>query len=463
MLSIHFEPGQKLYVQVYEKMRDAIVQGFFPAESQLPSYRTFADHLGVSINTVKHAYQQLMDEGYIIAKERQGFFVDKIQLNIMPQSQAALPNLLSEPSQGEGDWLYDFSPTQVDLTKLARTSLAQCAHEGMLQSQSISVPANGGERALKNEIALYLYKFRGVTTSAQNILITRGFENNLIVLDQLWDHPIYGIEDPGYPFSQMKILYDKHSIQRIPIDQYGFSVKDLERSPANIALVTPNHQFPTGIMMGIRRRQRLLKWAQEDPTRFIIEDDYDSVYKYSGHPIAALKSMDQTDQVILSGSFSKILGKFMKISYLVLPDRLLDLYHERERIKLTPSIFSQLTLARFMQEGYLDKHISRMNTYYRKKQKIVRDFLRGQEGVEVISSDAGLYLVIRLDRSLWNVDRIESLSEAHQILIHSLARYHSGKDYQDHFMIGLGGVPLDQLERGLSEWFHLLEEVKVKR
>ncbi len=461
MLSIDFKPGEKLYEQIYDRLKAAISDGYYQSGDQLPSLRAYADHLGVSLNTVKTAYFQLLEEGYIISKERCGFFVDKIELDHLGPREAVYPQYLTE-EKAASPWRYDFSPSAVDLEGLARTGLQQAASLGMAQASRYQQANPLGEAPLRNALAHYLYEFRGLATSAENIVITRGFSHNLLALNQVFGQACYGLEDPGYALNLASLHANFEGTEKIPIDRYGFSVKDLEQTPANIAVVSPNHQFPTGQVMGVRRRQRLLNWASERPDRYIIEDDYDSVFKYAGRRIPAMKAIDRDDRVILSGSFSKSIGPFMGLAYMVLPDALLDAYATCADLGLTPSIASQLTLSQWMAEGAFTKHVNRMNTYYRKKQGLILDALQELPGLSFTQADTGLYLVFRLDPDCYDLDQLTQTWQAEGLKIDSVASYSRQLTWPwADYLLGLGGVPLADLPQALEVLGQSLEGSRV--
>lgn len=450
MLSIDFQPDEKLYEQIYQRLKTAIADGYYQSGDQLPSFRAYASHLGVSLNTVKTAYFQLLEEGYIISKERCGFFVDKIELDHLGPQEAVYPHYL-EDKAAQPSWRYDFSPSAVDLVALARTGLSQAAGIGMAQASYYQQANPLGEVPLRNALAHYLYEFRGLASSAANIVITRGFAHNLLALNQVFGQATYGLEDPGYALNLAGLHENFQRLELIPIDRYGFSVKDLEQTPANIAVVSPNHQFPTGQVMGVRRRQRLLNWASEEPDRYIIEDDYDSVFKYAGRRIPAMKAIDRGDRVILSGSFSKAIGPFMGLGYMVLPDALLADYQACAKLGLTPSVSSQLTLSQWMAEGQFTKHVNRMNTYYRKKQRLMVDALQDLQGLSFSQADTGLYLVFRLDPAAYALDQVTQAWQAAGLKIDSVASYCRQMTWPwADYLLGLGGVPLAELPQAMA-------------
>ncbi|MDO5016590.1 MAG: aminotransferase class I/II-fold pyridoxal phosphate-dependent enzyme [Eubacteriales bacterium] len=320
METICFTQDEKLYIQIFEYFVNEIEGKRIHSGDKLPSMRKLADHLGVSLNTVKTAYEMLLDEGYIVSRERSGYYVDKILSENLPNLAGEIENFLPPP---EKCYKYNFKYSLTDNSRIPVSVIKKCAQAAVSQSIEVVDYPNEGIWELRYVIAKYLKERRGVITSPENIVVTSGFEDNLFILSSLLQKPVFALESPGYT----RLSYSLDSLRQdyiyVPIDQYGFSVKDLEKTTANVVITSPNHQFPTGLITGIRRRQRLLNWAKDDERRYIVEDDYNSDFKYTGRPIPALKSMDETGSVILSGSFSQSVGKFLGISYLVLPDRLI--------------------------------------------------------------------------------------------------------------------------------------------
>lgn len=453
-----------LYLQIYQHFTHLIEENVLKEGDKLPSYRQLAHDLGVSLNTIKAAYGQLFDEGYIIAKERCGFFVDKLNAYYLP-GQVVHGQRLHLMEELDDDFEgFDFSPGRIDRRVLPRASLQKANQQAYTQLLATNFFLSSEEKKsgwipLRNQIATYLYQHRGFAVSAKQVIICQGYLDGLSKVLSLIDMKGLGLEEPGYSAAYQLGLEEGMYFQ-IPIDKYGFSVADLEKTSANLAVVTPNHQFPTGIIMGIRRRQRLINWALRASDRYILEDDYDGDFRYRGKPIPALKTLDQDDRVIFSGTFSKTLGPFMNVSYLVLPRSLYLKWQRDDQGGELANLQQQMTLANFMAQGEFDHHLRRMRTYYDKKQKAVIGYLETYPGVELIGVDAGLFIVLRLDTNYWQQDVCPQWLLKHGLLIKRLDDYRRGHQSQvsGEWLLGFGQLTLEEIKEGLEHFFKLLKK-----
>ncbi|MDD7401719.1 MAG: PLP-dependent aminotransferase family protein [Eubacteriales bacterium] len=450
METICFSSNEKLYLQIYDYFVREIEGKRIQSGDKLPASRKLADHLGVSLNTVKAAYDMLLEEGYIVAKERSGYYVDKILSEHFPRLDEKIE--IFQPPDLKS-YRYNFKYSLTDPSKLPLTVIKKCTQEAVHQALETGDHPREGAWELRQEIAKYLKARRGVQTSPQNILVTSGFADHLFLLSALLPQALFALENPGYTRLSfiLQSLGQKHLY--VPIDQYGFSVKDLERTAANVVITSPNHQFPTGLITGIRRRQRLLNWAQEQPGRYIVEDDYNSDFKYTGRPIPALKSMDESDCVILSGSFSQSIGKFLGISYLVLPDQLL---HQATALQLPlqqVSPFLQYTLKEFLARGDFEKHLNRMNTLYsRKRKKFLKALKQADyaDHIDLAGSEAGLHIIAKLDSDYFDLENLEDRMADQEVYVERVKKYAQGLWPENEIILGFGGIREDQLEEAVD-------------
>lgn len=455
METICFTPNDKLYLQIYNYFVKEIEHKRLQSGDKLPAMRKLAEHLGVSLNTVKTAYDMLLDEGYIVSRERSGYYVDKILSENFPHLEGGSREFT--PPE-EKTYTYNFQYSLTDNSKIPISVIKKCAQAAVPQALQATDHPRQGVWELRQEIAKYLKERRGVYTSPANILVTSGFEDHLLLLSTILPPPLFALESPGYGRLSFILHYLGQDYMYIPIDKYGFSVKDLERTAANVVITSPNHQFPTGQITGIRRRQRLLNWAKEKPDRYIVEDDYNSDFKYIGRPIPALKSMDESGSVILSGSFSQSIGKFLGISYLVLPDKLL-----REATKLQlplqqVSPLLQYTLKEFLARGDFEKHLNRMNTLYSRKRKKFLKALKQADHVELSGSEAGLHIIAKLDPDYFDLEHFEELMEGHQVYAERVKKYAQGPWPENEVILGFGGLREDQLEEAVDYFLQILRK-----
>lgn len=389
MLTIFLKEGPTpYYIQIYESLKEAIITGKFKAGEKLPSKRNLANHLNVSQMTILNAYHQLQEEGYIYSKEKSGYFVEEAShltfLEPLPKFKTKV-NLKDEAFENVEPELFPFDT----LKKLSNQLFSEKDERFLKQS-----PPEGDE-SLRKEIARYLSSARGFQAEVEQIIVRPSTEDLFALLFLLFDEKkSLAIENPGYHQLLPLFYRNTKSLLPIPLDEDGLDVTYLNQTEANLLYLTPTHQFPSGTIMPIKRRYLLLEWAVKKDG-FIIEDDYDSEFKYKGQPIPSLKSLDKSDRVIYMGNFSKLLSPALRISYMVLPKRLYHTYLEkRETLHCHNDVISQRLLALFIEGGYFERHINRLRNYYRKKQEWLKAYLLSKdESIYFHGASAGLHLV----------------------------------------------------------------------
>ena len=383
-----------LYEQLYEAIKEAIITAKIPIGSKLPSKRKLAQFLSISQTTVELAYGQLFAEGYISTKPRVGFFVE--DLESMPLLETASP--APPPAVAHVNWRYSFHPGKVDSAHFPFTTWRKYAKDIFDESSKelLSLGDPQGELALRTEIAHYLYQSRGITCDAAQIVIGSGTEQLLpIIMRLLGEEAQFAIEDPGY--SAIPRIHLQHVIP-VPVDHDGLRVDELAKTAANVVYVTPSHQFPTGAVLSVKRRAKLLKWANEHASRYIIEDDYDSEFRYIGKPISALCGLDQNNKVIYIGTFTKSLMPSLRVAYVVLPRHLVTPYRNMfNYYSSTVPRFDQHILANFMRDGHFARHLNRMRTIYRKKHdQLIEALQHYRKHVTIFGEHAGMHILVRL-------------------------------------------------------------------
>ena len=426
------EADGPIYKYLYRKIRDDIASGVITPNSRLPSKRALARNYGISIVTVETAYELLLSEGYIRAVPRSGYFVSPAGTKISRRKTSlylsiALPekppaDLVSISGSNADPGLFPFSVW----AKISRRILSEKARELM------KVPVTGGCRDLRKAISGHLSSFRGMLVDPDQIIIGAGTEYLYGLLIQLLGrNHIYATENPCY--RKLLKIYLQHDVRCIPVlmDDDGILVSELEKSGAEIAHITPNHHFPTGITMPAERRCEVLAWSVSQKDRFIIEDDYDSEFRFTGMPLPTLFSMDGAGRVIYMNTFSKTLTPTIRISYMVLPPDLADrFYRNLSFYSCTVSNFEQHTLAEFINQGYLEKHINRMRLYYtRKRQSIFRAIENSGLGrlSRVYENRAGLHFLLELATKMPDEELRKRLLEK-KILVRTLSEYYISED-----------------------------------
>lgn len=371
---------------------------------RLPSKRTLAAHLAVSVVTVETAYEQLYSEGYVVSRERSGFYVNNTE-NLPPMPANNSKNEIEFQEREEGEkWRYDFASNGVNQeyfpfsvwSKLMRETLAE--GDKALLSRS---PFNGAF-SLRKAIAEYLSHSRDIRVSPQDIVVGAGTESVYGLLVQLLGRDrIYAVEDPSYPKITQVYAANGATVSPLSLDKQGVRMEELYGSGATVLHISPAHHYPTGVVTGFTRRGEILAWARK-VNGYVIEDDYDSEFRMVGKPIRPMQAMDAAGRVIYINTFSKTLAPSMRIAYMVLPPPLREeLVKKLGFYACAVPNFEQLTLAKFIERGYFERHLNRMRNIYRnKRNEAIQFFRNGGYAAEISEEEAGLHFLVRLNTSL---------------------------------------------------------------
>ena len=455
--------GVSLYEQLYRCVKEDILSGRLAAGEKLPSKRALAAHLEISVITVKNAYEQLMAEGYLSGVEKRGYFVS----SVLPPVTAAPPapqETAAEPE--ERQWFLDLVTNSIDAEDFPFTVWARLMRQTILERGTgllHSTPPQGAW-ALRRAIAAHLRQFRGMDAGAEQIIVGAGTEVLYTLLVQLFGRErIYGVEDPGY--GKIARIYRSNgaAVAAIPLDDAGLSAEELRRSGADVVHISPSHHYPTGRVMPITRRQELLHWAQERPERVILEDDYDSEFRFVGRPIPTLFSIDGGEQVVYLNTFSKTIAPSIRISFMVLPRHLLADFQEKLGFyACTVSAFEQYTLASFLSGGYYEKHLSRMRKHYRQKRDAVIGTVRQSplaDRATITEEDAGLHFLLRLDGAPPD-DVLRREAEARGVRLAMLSDYYQQpKNAPQHVLVvNYTGIDIEKLPAALERLAELWKQ-----
>jgi len=418
-----------IYQQLYNFIKIEIQTGQITYDTKLPSKRKLSSYLGISQNTIQAAYDQLIEEGYINSIEKKGFFVCKID-NLQKLQVQKQTNLLHNKTE-QTVAVYDFAYNGVDMPTFPFSTWRKLMKEVINEydTELLKLSDGLGYSNLRSAIAKYLHQSRGVNCSDSQIIISSGTEFLFQSLIQLFDKDsIYGIENPGYEKLNQLFIGNRAAFCAVKIDQYGMIPEEITKSNANVLCITPAHQFPSGEIMPINRRIQLLNWANEATGRYLIEDDYDSEFKYSGKPIPALQGLDYNEKVIYMGSLSKSLSPTIRVSYMVLPPHLMNNYNEKLSYILCPvPMMEQKVLCRFLEDGYFERHLNKMRNIYKKKRDtLVKSITELNCNIEILGSDAGLHLLLHIPNGMSEKQLITS-ALLHGIKVYGISKYYFDK------------------------------------
>lgn len=438
------------YKQIYEAIRSYIEDGVLPLNTKLPSIRQLADLLHVSRNTTLVAYEQLLAEGYIRSEEKRGYFVQPIE-PIHLQQPLPASNILHAKNK---PLLVNFRAGTVDQQAFPLKAWRKCANEVLKEDIIYTYGEHQGDYLLRGQLSTYLLQSRGIQTTPEQIIIGSSTQQLLLHLSLLLkrDFPSVAVENPGYDGA--RVVFQLHGFQLHPVEvgAKGLSIAQLEQSNAGLVYITPSHQFPTGVTMPIPERQKLLKWA-ETRNGFIIEDDYDSEFRYKQQPIPALLSLKRDARVIYLGTFSKAFIPSIRLSYMVLPSVLLDTYKERfSGVEQSTSSIHQRTMARFMEQGYWDSHIRKMRTTYKRKMQTLVTSLQITFGkkIEIIGSQSGLYVLVKVGGTSSEEQLIHQALEF-GVKVYPTSNYYMASDQKGTILkLGFSNLSIEQIENGVQ-------------
>lgn len=352
------------------------------------------------MSTVETAYGILAAEGYIQARPRSGYRVcDLLTLTPVQAEQAASPSVPSPPP--EPAWDYVFSTGAVDTSVFPFSSWAKITKEAVYQNPDLLQRGHPqGDLPLRQPWRDLLHQYRGGALSAGSD--HRGGRHGLPAGTADAAAPRrrgVALEDPGYPAAFDTVVHSGRRPLPVPVDEQGISPDALERSGALVAHVTPSHQFPLGVTMPMARRTQLLHWAYAREDRFVLEDDYDSEFRYASRPIPALQGLDRRGKVVYFGTFSRSIAPSIRVAYLILPPALLERYRQLfPRAASTVSRFEQEALRRFLTGGQYAGHLRRVGNLYRRRCARLTEALLAIPGAQVSGADAGLHFLFTLPR-----------------------------------------------------------------
>jgi GntR family transcriptional regulator / MocR family aminotransferase len=452
MFELDKNTTKPLYEQLYMGIKNGIMCKQIEVGTKLPSKKKLADFLNISQTTIEVAYAQLIAEGFIVSKPRIGFFVEDFdELPYIETKQVELPVETAE----EKIIQFDFHPGKIDTDSFPFSLWRKYAKDlyDLPSKELLQIGEAQGEYTLRSEIAKYLYQSRGIVCEPEQIVIGSGTEQLLpMILRLLENDSNFALENPGY--SAIPRIQLQNKAIPIPVDEDGLIVDELERTNANVVYITPSHQFPTGAVLSATRRTQLLHWAAKLENRFIIEDDYDSEFRYTGKPIPALQGMDQNNKVIYLSTFTKSLMPSLRVAYFVLPSTLLKKYKETfSYYSATVPRFDQHIVASFMRDGHFSKHLNRMRKIYRKKlDKLTHIFKINYPEVIITGDQAGMHILISLPLPK-SEDSLKKVAAESSIAIYPVSDYLLKPiEYKyPTFLLGFGGIPLEKIEDGIHQ------------
>ena len=480
MIAVDRKTPKALHRQIYDSYRTAIVDGGLRPGQRIPSTRALASEIGVSRFPVLNAYAQLLAEGYFESRVGSGTVVSSSLPDQVTPSEVTAVRLATArsrprpvarrssilPRRESRPWLrgwgafsvgqvaFDQFPLQVWSSLVAR----RCRK---MDARSFHYGDQIGSQALRETVASYLRTARSLRCEAEQVMIVSGSQEALeisarVLLDpgnRVW------VEEPGYGLARDVFALTGCHVVPVPVDNEGLDVAaGIKRyRKARAAFVTPSHQFPLGVTMSASRRFQLLDWAQNTGS-WVIEDDYDSEYRYESLPIASLQGVDANARVIYIGTFSKVLFPSLRLGYIVIPSDLVDRFLTiRRTMDIGPPTFYQEVLADFIDEGHFARHIRRMRVLYRERRSALVDSIHKELGsmVEVLGSEAGMHLTVTLPNGSHDLEIAERAARQN-LFIWPLSTSYAGEVARPGFILGFGSTTAAEIPRAIRKLRNLL-------
>jgi GntR family transcriptional regulator / MocR family aminotransferase len=472
------DPIVTLYQQIYERIRGTIIGGGLAPGTRLPSSRTLAKDIGVSRNTVEVAFSQLEAEGFLVRKIGAGTYVTsampepengppKSRMVAMPPASKSGQESLSKrgrivvsaANQAEPDSanprLFAACLASLDSFPFRTWRRLVARHSRLWQQESLYHGDAAGYRPLRQALATYLATARGVKSDWRQIIILTSTQQALdlaprVLLDA--GDPVW-MEEPGYLGARAALQSACAKVIPVPVDADGLNVEAgiTKARTARLAYVTPSHQYPTGVTMSLRRRLALLEWAAR-ARAWVIEDDYDSEFRYTGRPLAAMQGLDTGGRVIYTGTFNKVLFPALRLAYVVVPEGLVDAFVAARTIVdgYAPS-FMQAVLTDFIVAGYLSSHIRRMRALYQERRATLLDAIARQlaDQISMGASDTGLHATGWLTEGM--DDRaVSQRAAAKGMDLPPLSRYYLGRRSRPGLLFNYASVPPRDIRHGIG-------------
>ena len=441
LINLDRQSETPLFEQLYSALKEQILKGELANDEKLPSKRQLKTDLSISQTTIEHAYNLLLDEDLIYSREKSGFYVSAIeQLN--QGTPETIPKI-RRPERKE----YALPLGTIDTTLVQSDVLKQIARDVYSDPELLNKGDDSGETVLKEQIRHYLNINRGVTCSTDQIFIGPSTEFLLEQVLYLLKYPKMTIEDPGYPVIRKVLDRLDSGMDTARVLEDGIDVDQVADLAHPVVHVTPSHQFPSGAVMSLQKRIQLLNHASRNG-HYIIEDDYDSEFRYTGRPLPSLQGLDQNDCTIYMSTFSKSLYPSLRLSCMVLPVSLAELYYQKALSCNVPRQMQHI-VARFMEQGYLTRHINRMRKVYRKKMETIVERIAAHHAVEIHGEHTGMHFIIRVPGM-----NLEEATANHG-LVHGSA-YSYEKNLEDTVVVGIGEKETEEIMEILDRF---LEEV----
>ena len=457
-IDLNYSGSKCLYEQIYEHIKNEIRGGKLLTGERLPSTRALAEYLQISRSTAEFAYEQLRSEGYIESKPYKGYFVCK--LDELPEN-STFHKLVFPKNEGNVKKIeaeFVFSPNGLDMSVFPYGVWKRITRNILNESNTdlFSLGEPQGDSNLRQTISRYLHSARGVNCTPEQIVVGAGNDYLLLLLEKLLGRQTgIAMENATYIRAYRIFKSFGYRIETVKTDESGMQVEDLQHRQVKAAYVMPSHQYPTGITMPIGRRMELLRWAASEEERYLIEDDYDSEFRYRGKPIPSLQGTDTNGRVIYIGTFSKAIAPAIRVSYMVLPFALLKRYQEECYFySSTVSRIDQRILNEFIQDGYFERYLNKTRKIYREKHDILLQELKPFCEKFIISGEnAGLHLLLQLRDKQTPEEELIHMAAKVGVKVYGISDTVIDRKtpMPPTIILGYGGLKREEMTKGLEK------------
>lgn len=457
MIYLSSDNSKPLYLQIYEAIRESILNGSMPKNSALQPIRILSDELKVSKNTVEHAYQQLLEEGLIRAVKGSGYYVeDLVKIRLTTKKKKETQNPANKPKQNSKQKVirYDFRYSICDTHLFPWSKWKQYVSNAILDeanAQFSKYERSNGYYPLRVSLCDFLQRTRGVKCSPDQIVVCAGTQYAMETILSLIPSSGKSVafEEPGFVGMRQIFQNYQFDVKPMTIQKEGIDVDYIQHNDFDIVYLTPSHQFPTGVTTSFQNRLRLLNWAEQNDG-YIIENDYDSEFLYGKRILPSLQALDNSNRVIYLGTLSKAISPSIRCAYYILPPPLLKLYKQKyKHFNSALPTFVQKAIAEFIRDGHLDKHIRRISSMNQRKYNLLVNYLSKNlpESVHMIYYPAGSHILIQID-CCDDEDELTEFMKQRSIGIHGTRKYWMGDDAPDNvFILGFSSIPSEKIEK----------------
>ena len=446
ILSVEFNDKEPLYIQLYNFIKDNILNNNFKPLEKLPSKRKLSEHLNISQNTIINAYNLLLDEELIISIPQKGYYISEYNIKHDSNKYDNLKSTLKNIT-------YDLSTKNIDEDIFPYYTWNKISKNIIYNEKILRKTPSMGYFELKNNIKDYLFQSKGINVNPNNIIIGSGIEYLLTIIIQLIEANKYSIENPGYDKIYKLLKNNNKQVSLSNIDEDGFVI---DSNTGDVIYITPSNQFPTGIIMSLKRKNEIAKWATGN--KYIIEDDFDSEFKYLSNSSISLYELNKEHTILLS-TYSRSISPALRIAYMILPDRLMNDYLDKFSFySSTVSTLDQMILNEFIKSGGYSRHINKTKALYKKKRELIISIIEKYDFIKIDYDNSYLSLII--DIGEFNKELFKELISKNKIDISILDDYYMDNTKSNKIIIGYSAIDINILDKAINKLINIILEAK---